>query len=59
VRYNEKGYVVNVVTGEEIPTMFGKGGMKILLPPMIVPHTTTVSYICQECGYRLQGKDEL
>jgi hypothetical protein len=48
VRFNEKGYVVNIVTGEEILIMFGKGGMKILLPPMMVPHATTVNHIMLE-----------
>jgi hypothetical protein len=40
---------VNVVTGEEILTMFGKGGMKVLLQPVVAPpHATTVSHITLE-----------
>jgi hypothetical protein len=31
VRFNEKNRVVSVASGEEIPSMFGKGGMKRLL----------------------------
>jgi predicted aspartyl protease len=41
VRFNEKGYVVNAATGEEIPPMFGRGGMKVLLPAVVQPTLTT------------------
>src|SRR5947207_2600878 len=33
VRYNENGRIANVSTGQEIPLMLGKGGMKVTLNP--------------------------
>jgi hypothetical protein len=48
VRINERGRIVNAVSGEELPLMFGKGGMKRIIelsqprvPPPAPPTTPT------------------
>ena len=44
VKLNEKGYIVNVATGEEIPPMYGRGGMKCIIDlsqPKAPPSTPT------------------
>jgi hypothetical protein len=43
VRFNTNGRLVNCATGEEFPTMFGKGGMKVLVPKPDI-QTNVASY---------------
>jgi hypothetical protein len=48
LRLNEQGRVINAVTGEEIPAMFGRGGMKTIWKPAVQNTSATVSQITLE-----------
>jgi hypothetical protein len=37
VHINENGRIVNTATGQELPVMFGRGGMKVLFAAMTTP----------------------
>jgi hypothetical protein len=40
VHINENGRIANTATGQELPVMFGRGGMKILFSAMATPSST-------------------
>ena len=51
---NDQNCVVNAITGEQIPTNFGRGGMKKLFEQFLasyVPQVANVSNITAECGF--------
>ena len=54
IRINENGRISITVIGEEIPTMFGRGGMKKLFDlqhrPMIVSNRNVMAEMCGSIG---------
>jgi Protein of unknown function (DUF4100) len=51
---NDQNRVVNAITGEEIPTNFGRGGMKKPFEQFLatyVPQVANVTNITAECGF--------
>jgi hypothetical protein len=54
IRLNDLNHVVNAITGEEIPTNFGRGGMKKLFEQFLASYTSQVASITNitaECGF--------
>jgi hypothetical protein len=59
LRLNEQGRVIDAVTGEELPAMFSRGGMKrVWKPATPQPATATISQITiEEKGSTYKGED--
>ena len=60
IRLNDQNRVVNAITGEEIPTNFGRGGMKKLFEQWLassVSKVANVNNLTAECGFGEIGKN--
>jgi hypothetical protein len=55
VRFNEASKVVNAATGEILPVLVGKGGMKILFPATPMPGPASINAITVESAYAEVG----